>query len=177
MKVEAVEIRCEKLMEDGKNYCKHGERECFFLIRYRFCDQIIPECVLRNKWERGIPTPLEHDGENIIPHDECFLKKCLAPAAKPVRKQAAVKQEFIPPTAEEIAAYAAEIGFAKLDVQKFIDHYSAKGWKIGSTKVKDWRACVRTWHARDGMYNTVQRSRYNNNNGGFAPEKKGLLVV
>jgi len=26
-----------------------------------------------------------------------------------------------------------------------MDHYTAKGWMIGSNKMKDWKAAVRTW--------------------------------
>ena len=29
--------------------------------------------------------------------------------------------------------------------EEFIDHYEANGWMRGNTKIKDWKACVRTW--------------------------------
>ena len=32
-----------------------------------------------------------------------------------------------------------------VDPQNFIDHYTANGWLRGKTKIKDWKACVRTW--------------------------------
>jgi len=36
------------------------------------------------------------------------------------------------------------------DPEAFFDHYSANGWVQGRGKpVKDWKACVRTWEARD----------------------------
>lgn len=51
---------------------------------------------------------------------------------------------FLPPKVEEVAAYCKSRGNA-VDPQGFIDHYEAGGWVRGKTKIKDWRACVRTW--------------------------------
>jgi len=51
---------------------------------------------------------------------------------------------FTPPKLEEVIQYCNErMNF--VDPQDFIDHYSANGWMRGKTKVKDWKACVRTW--------------------------------
>ena len=51
---------------------------------------------------------------------------------------------FIPPTVEEVAEYCRERG-NRIDAQAFVDHYETNGWIRGKTKIKDWRACVRTW--------------------------------
>ena len=56
-------------------------------------------------------------------------------------------RRFERPTPAAVTAYAREIGF-DLDGQQFCDSYDAKGWKIGSTPMKDWRAAVRTWKGR-----------------------------
>ena len=52
--------------------------------------------------------------------------------------------KFIPPTVQEIARYCSERGNG-IDPQAFLNHYQANGWVRGKTKVKDWKACVRTW--------------------------------
>ena len=57
------------------------------------------------------------------------------------------KSRFCPPTVEEVAAYCEERKNG-IDPQRFCDFYSAKNWMIGKTKMKDWKACVRTWEAR-----------------------------
>lgn len=54
---------------------------------------------------------------------------------------------FTPPTVEEVKAYCDERKNG-IDPQCFIDFYSAKGWMIGSNKMKDWRAAVRNWETR-----------------------------
>ena len=55
---------------------------------------------------------------------------------------------FTPPTIEEVTAYCKERG-NRVDAQQFIDFYTANGWMVGKNKMKDWKACVRTWERRD----------------------------
>lgn len=52
------------------------------------------------------------------------------------------RARFVPPTLEEVAAYVQERG-SKVDPQAFIDFYAAKGWLIGKTPMKDWKAACR----------------------------------
>lgn len=54
---------------------------------------------------------------------------------------------FTPPTLEEVARYCAE-RHNNVDPETFIDFYQSKGWKVGNTKMKDWKAAVRTWEKR-----------------------------
>ena len=63
------------------------------------------------------------------------------PAEKPKTKN------FEKPTVEEIAKYCAERKNT-IDAQAFFDFYESKGWKVGAVKMRDWRACVRTWEQR-----------------------------
>ena len=51
---------------------------------------------------------------------------------------------FHPPTAEEVKAYCLERK-NKVDAVRFVDYYTANGWKVGKNPMKDWRAAVRTW--------------------------------
>jgi hypothetical protein len=54
---------------------------------------------------------------------------------------------FKPPTPQEASDYARTIDF-DLDGHNFCDFYGAKGWKVGSSPMKDWKAAVRTWKHR-----------------------------
>lgn len=56
---------------------------------------------------------------------------------------------FVPPTVEEVEAYCRERKNS-LSAQGFINYYQSNGWKVGKAPMKDWRAAVRTWEARDG---------------------------
>jgi hypothetical protein len=54
------------------------------------------------------------------------------------------RARFAPPTPTEVAAYAAEKNIP-IDAERFVDFYAAKGWVVGKSPMKDWRAAVRTW--------------------------------
>ena len=49
---------------------------------------------------------------------------------------------FTPPTLEEVTAYVKERG-SKVDPQGFIDFYASKGWLVGKSPMKDWKAACR----------------------------------
>lgn len=55
---------------------------------------------------------------------------------------------FTPPTKDEVLAFCQENGFS-IDVDYLYDYYAAKGWKIGSNSMKDWKAAVRNWARRE----------------------------
>lgn len=59
------------------------------------------------------------------------------------------KEKFIPPTVEDVRAYCEERK-NKVDPEMFIDFYESKGWMVGKNKMKNWKACVRTWEKKDG---------------------------
>lgn len=55
---------------------------------------------------------------------------------------------FVPPTVAEVAAYVQERGCG-VDPQRFVNFYASKGWVVGKSPMKDWRAAVRNWEQRD----------------------------
>ena len=70
------------------------------------------------------------------------------------------RSRFVPPTVEDVRAYCNERK-NNVDPQKFIDFYASKGWKVGNTPMKDWKACVRTWEQRDKVpAKTVNAQQY-----------------
>ena len=58
------------------------------------------------------------------------------------------RSRFVPPTVEEVSAYCQERNKG-VDPQRFVDFYTANGWKVGKNTMKDWKAAVRTWENRD----------------------------
>ena len=51
-------------------------------------------------------------------------------------------KRFTPPTFAEVQAYVMERHSA-VDPQEFIDFYEAKGWMVGKTPMKNWKAACR----------------------------------
>lgn len=56
-------------------------------------------------------------------------------------------KRFVPPTLAEVQSYVAQRQ-SPVDPQGFIDFYASKGWMVGKTPMKDWKAACRnaeTW--------------------------------
>ena len=58
------------------------------------------------------------------------------------------EKNFKKPTLEEVEEYCKERN-NNINAQKFIDFYESKGWKVGKTPMKDWKACIRTWEGNN----------------------------
>lgn len=59
------------------------------------------------------------------------------------------KRKFSKPTLEEINQYCLERNNG-INAEAFYDFYECKDWYVGKNKMKDWKACVRTWERREG---------------------------
>ena len=83
------------------------------------------------------------------------------PAPTPEPEPEPKTTRFKPPTVEEVATYCRERGkrAAHIDPQRFIDYYTAANWMRGKTKIKDWKACVRTWERGSDQQPAPQISR------------------
>ena len=63
-----------------------------------------------------------------------------------------MSKRFKKPSIEEIINYCKERN-NNVNPNKFYDFYETKGWYVGKNKMKDWKACVRTWEQRDKKNN------------------------
>ena len=71
--------------------------------------------------------------------------KARAQTANRVKKHRdAATVTFKPPTVGDVATYCTGRKNG-IDAESFVAHYEANGWLRGKNKVKDWKACVRTW--------------------------------
>ena len=55
---------------------------------------------------------------------------------------------FQKPTIEEIRQYCLEKGY-NVDAEQFFNFYESKGWVVGKSPMKNWRAAVCTWNKRE----------------------------
>ena len=81
-------------------------------------------------------------GKDSLGKDSIGEKKA---ADKPPRAA-----RFTPPTVDEVDAYCQERG-NKVDPARFVDFYASKGWLVGTSKMKDWQAAVRSWERSDAQ--------------------------
>ncbi|MBS1372076.1 MAG: hypothetical protein HPZ91_19200 [Lentisphaeria bacterium] len=77
------------------------------------------------------PPDISPYGENIHPRKGGESGRC-------------PKKRFVKPAVEAVREYC-ESRQNNVDAGEFCDFYDSKGWLIGKTPMKDWRAAVRTW--------------------------------
>ena len=65
------------------------------------------------------------------------------------------KERFKKPTLEEVNAYCLERQNG-IDASSFIDFYESKGWVVGKSPMKDWKAAVRNWEKRSTKFKKVE---------------------
>ena len=68
-------------------------------------------------------------------------------------------KRFAPPTVQQVQEYCLESGYS-VDPEKFVDHYTSNGWKVGKTPMKDWKATVRRWYRDDQEKNKTANRNY-----------------
>lgn len=55
---------------------------------------------------------------------------------------------FQKPSLDDIRAYCISRG-NNVDPEQFLNFYESKGWMVGKTPMRDWRAAIRTWEKRE----------------------------
>lgn len=72
-----------------------------------------------------------------------------SPSETKREKQAKEKRtRFSAPSVDEVRDYCRERGNS-IDAETFVDFYASKGWKVGSSPMKDWQSAIRTWEKRE----------------------------
>ena len=66
-------------------------------------------------------------------------------------KDKAKAKRFVTPTLQEAIEYFREKAdpFPEKQAERFMNFYESKGWMVGRSKMKDWKAAVRNWISRN----------------------------
>lgn len=105
-------------------------------------------------------SSLVSDGKGTYENDRGCRSNCNGGAVQTATKDPSTKRSFYnppkgspqvkfkKPSVDEIREYCDG---RKNDVnpERFYDFYESKGWMVGKTKMRDWKASVRTWEKRD----------------------------
>lgn len=144
---EAVRKRWERYRKEHGSDTSTGDTTVYDTIRDNTGDtNTVTDTVTVT--DTGVPVELGTENKENTPNG--VKKKVAAATAAPVAPQQADKaRRFIRPSVEEVRAYCTERGNA-VNAESFVDFYASKGWRVGNSPMKDWRAAVRTWEKRDG---------------------------
>lgn len=85
----------------------------------------------------------DSNGQQIVANDSHNIKK-----SNVKKNNESGNGRFTPPTTEQVREYCLERKNG-INPDRFVDFYSAKGWRVGNQPMKDWKAAVRTWEQRD----------------------------
>ena len=77
--------------------------------------------------------------------------------SKDIDKGNRERSAFRPPDVSEVRSYCQERK-NKVDPERFVDFYTSKGWLVGKSKMKDWRAAVRNWEKEDARSGTTKKT-------------------
>lgn len=89
----------------------------------------------------GMPTDAPDTNTKTKTKGKTITKTNISPSDDGRDKSA---PRFVPPSAQEVHAYARERQ-SRVDPERFLDYYAAKGWIIGGSMMEDWRAAFRNW--------------------------------
>lgn len=103
---------------------------------------------LHDPSEKNFTTPSEKNFtyNNTISNNTInttYKRESIGQSPTPVTQN----KRFKRPNLEEVKEYCLERK-NNIDAENFIDFYDSKGWKVGNTPMKDWKACVRTWEKK-----------------------------
>lgn len=112
----------------------------------------------KKRWEQKAQEQTPTDQAATIAEEVPTVSEVVKDTAteEPTEEKKALKR-FKKPSVDEIAAYVLEQKF-DFAPQQFFDFYESKGWKVGNSPMKDWKAAARTWQTRANTYTPPQHS-------------------
>ena len=72
---------------------------------------------------------------------------------------------FTPPTLEEVKTYVNEKAYRGFDCERFIDHYTSNGWKVGKNPMKSWKSAANNWNRNTGFSDNAKAPRASHSRG------------
>ncbi|MGG7074350.1 phage replisome organizer N-terminal domain-containing protein [Campylobacter sp. 9BO] len=69
-------------------------------------------------------------------------------------------KRFVKPTLDELNAYKQEQAL-NVDCENFYNFYESKGWLVGKSPMKDWRAAMRNWSKNEGRFSAAKPQEQN----------------
>lgn len=143
--------KCEKAKQAAKNRWNTDDTEQCERIKRNANDADACERIKRNAENANALNAMHIDTDTDTVTDTDIEKESV--------KRKTTRTAFAPPTITDVQNYADSKGY-KLDAERFVDYYSSKGWTVGKSPMKDWRAAVRNWAKNDRA--SPVKNKFNN---------------
>lgn len=139
-----------------------------------------PFMTIENSIEQSIEepplSPLQGDGDNeninystqstktglhYLPQPDLSPHKGEGGGGPPAltSKAGSPKRSGHPGSLDAVKDFAMEIGMTIHDAESFYWYQESKGWVVGRSPMKDWKAAMRRWRANSAMYARTDASR------------------
>lgn len=124
------------------------------------------------------PTVGGRQGGSLPPTEQVQEKE--KEKEKVQEKEKKKSGRFTPPSLQEIKNLAIERNYLNFNAETFLNFYESKGWMVGKSKMKDWKASAALWNSRNKNNENGKINKGNHsspakriatdfsNNGGFS---------
>ena len=148
-------IREDKSREDIDKKKNRFNEDSIIYVNGQYFDEFPPESIptLKKHWSASELEEIRKDLAFKPDHTTTVAQMLFTYPPKPKATR------FVKPTVEEIEAYCKERNNG-INAQYFFDSYEGKGWLIGKTPMKDWKAAIRTWEKNN--FNRPQQPQKKN---------------
>ena len=109
----------------------------------------------RQNDRHATPTDQAQDDRSATPTDQRQDDRSVTPTDQPQYNYATptdrgkYRASHMPPTEEELLAYAMEHELWYVNLQRFFENFSRKGWRTSSGKYVDWQRRLQEWDNQD----------------------------
>lgn len=151
---------CKETKDTINNVLKELEENNYLVRKRIYCNGKISDWEY-NIYEKNDLYPKNQDIENQDIENQDVNKYTNILNTKEYKKETInnklfiekKEKKFIKPTLGEVQEYCNERNNG-INAEAFYDFYESKDWYIGKNKMKDWKACVRTWEKRNTKVET-----------------------
>lgn len=81
-------------------------------------------------------------GGGVLPDAPRTVSRTVSESLKKASPKA---ERFQKPVKAEVTDYGQDLSLCQADAEAFYDYQESKGWKVGNSPMKDWKAAMRTW--------------------------------
>jgi hypothetical protein len=110
-------------------------------------------------WPNGFETVTQTVTQTVSKPDPTLPYPNHISAPEPEPEKPTVKaKRFTPPSVVEVAAHVKEKGYT-FSAEKFVAYYESKGWVVGTSPMKSWKAACATWQSNQDQQAPQQQAR------------------
>lgn len=86
-----------------------------------------------------------HSDAGAMQNDAIRLDKIRVDKNRESKEARTSLRDARPDGLSTVAEYFSSLGMPSSEAQRFLDYYTANGWKVGRNPMKDWKAAARNW--------------------------------